>query len=172
MTHLNHLLRLFLSDLGLFNNTWWPNIWRSRQCVHMRDVSFTRKDIFASWVCLPSTDCGFVELWKAFTSQEQVALHQRASHCHWRTDKGNSCCLLAQRLQPLSYCVKLRGVITVSCSTCPFGDDHAGLMLHDRSLSDSLGTDIIQSWLPSSQNPNCFYIFQKVNDISENEFPI
>lgn len=28
------------------------------------------------------TDCGFMELRQAFTSQEQVALHQRASHCH------------------------------------------------------------------------------------------
>lgn len=30
-----------------------------------------------------------MELWQVFTSKKQVALHQRASLCHWRTDQGN-----------------------------------------------------------------------------------
>ena len=47
-----------------------------------------------SVLCL-RTDCGFMELREAFTSPEQVALHQRASHCHRRTDQGNSCRLFA-----------------------------------------------------------------------------
>lgn len=31
-----------------------------------------------------------VELWQAFTSEEQVALHHRAYHCHWGREKGTS----------------------------------------------------------------------------------
>lgn len=32
-----------------------------------------------------------VELWQAFTSEEQVALHHRAYHCHWGREKGTRC---------------------------------------------------------------------------------
>lgn len=94
------------------NITYMKDMW-----LRDRDVSM-RMDNICLWVGFPSPDCGVMELWKAFTSQEQVALHQRASHCHWRTDKGNSCRLLAAFLLPLSGCIKLRGVITAFWSAC------------------------------------------------------